>query len=496
MLGRMRVKARMKRIPRSPVTGMPPAFGRLSLPGLLLSALLLAGCSQTPSWADPTALWDSAFGEDADARPEGADAGDTGDSSFPTLGSTPERPEATSTSEERKAVADSLVADRQNAQYSDETLRAPASSSGPALSPAPPSQPRSEEATAVQRAAGTTVSSPTLAARSQPLPPPTTSSDQATRYATGSNALEERAVTPAPVDTARMQVPSIVQRRGQPPPPPTPVEEVARGSLPAITASRVQTPSPINPDSATMAKSDAMADPAQRSEPLQAPALQERATMNKATMADAAPARLPSTSALIGTAPPSPAAMATAASVNLPVGQDQSTLAQVFASQLAAQNALPSGQVGSLPSAAAGNSAQVASLSPPNRPALRPSGEGSLRLPGAPLVVRFAQSSASVGTEGMRQIREAASLAKQRGGVVRVVGHASQRTADMPYARHKIVNFNISLDRANAVAQALARRGVPRESIIVEARGDEEPLFHEFMPNGEAYNRRVEIFLQ
>jgi len=37
---------------------------------------------------------------------------------------------------------------------------------------------------------------------------------------------------------------------------------------------------------------------------------------------------------------------------------------------------------------------------------------------------------------------------------------------------------------------------VPRENIIVEAKGDEDPVFFEFMPNGEAYNRRVEIYLQ
>jgi flagellar motor protein MotB len=38
--------------------------------------------------------------------------------------------------------------------------------------------------------------------------------------------------------------------------------------------------------------------------------------------------------------------------------------------------------------------------------------------------------------------------------------------------------------------------GVERADIQVEARGDRDPVYHEFMPTGEAGNRRAEVFVQ
>ena len=37
--------------------------------------------------------------------------------------------------------------------------------------------------------------------------------------------------------------------------------------------------------------------------------------------------------------------------------------------------------------------------------------------------------------------------------------------------------------------------GVPQGSIGVAAEGSQAPVFYEFMPTGEAANRRVEIYL-
>ena len=85
---------------------------------------------------------------------------------------------------------------------------------------------------------------------------------------------------------------------------------------------------------------------------------------------------------------------------------------------------------------------------------------------------------------------------KSRGGAVRVVGHASSRTRDLPIDRHMLVNFRISLERAQAVAAELVRLGVAPEDLFVEARSDTEPVFYESMPAGEAENRRAEVFLE
>jgi len=55
------------------------------------------------------------------------------------------------------------------------------------------------------------------------------------------------------------------------------------------------------------------------------------------------------------------------------------------------------------------------------------------------------------------------------------------------------VNFNVSLNRANAVASELVRQGVPSEAVFVAAMSDSQPLYYEVMPAGDAGNQRVEI---
>jgi len=84
----------------------------------------------------------------------------------------------------------------------------------------------------------------------------------------------------------------------------------------------------------------------------------------------------------------------------------------------------------------------------------------------------------------------------QSGAYVRVVGHASMRTRDMDPFEHTLANFNMSVERANAVAQALIDNGVPPGQLIVDAVGDTQPIFSEAMPSGEQGNRRAEIFLE
>jgi flagellar motor protein MotB len=81
-------------------------------------------------------------------------------------------------------------------------------------------------------------------------------------------------------------------------------------------------------------------------------------------------------------------------------------------------------------------------------------------------------------------------------GSVKVVGHASSRTANMPVERHLEVIFQKSHARATAVAQALIRAGVPADKVQIEAVGDSQPIYYESMPKGEAGNRRAEIFVQ
>ncbi len=49
--------------------------------------------------------------------------------------------------------------------------------------------------------------------------------------------------------------------------------------------------------------------------------------------------------------------------------------------------------------------------------------------------------------------------------------------------------------RAVALAAELRRLGVSAQAIVVEAKSNSEPKFHEWMPSGEAGNRRADVFI-
>jgi flagellar motor protein MotB len=114
---------------------------------------------------------------------------------------------------------------------------------------------------------------------------------------------------------------------------------------------------------------------------------------------------------------------------------------------------------------------------------------------GPAATITFPHGGAALGGDDLAVIRRVAEAARG-GGVVRVVGHASQHTRNMSMEQHRLANFNVSFERAQAVARALRQAGIDPHRLIVEAVGDSEPRYYEFMPNGEAENRRVEIFLE
>ena len=116
----------------------------------------------------------------------------------------------------------------------------------------------------------------------------------------------------------------------------------------------------------------------------------------------------------------------------------------------------------------------------------------------ATAVVFFPGDSVYLNAEARAQVRAAAEQFKAQGGQgnVRVVGHSSSRTANMPLGRHLEIIFHKSQERANAVVQELIRDGVPASKVLMEAVGDSQPVYYESMPKGEDGNRRAEIFLQ
>lgn len=111
-------------------------------------------------------------------------------------------------------------------------------------------------------------------------------------------------------------------------------------------------------------------------------------------------------------------------------------------------------------------------------------------------VVYFPGDGSSLSAAARTQIRSAVAQYKAVGGTVRVVGHASSRTPNMPVEKHLELIFNKSQARANAVAQELIHEGVPADKVLIEAVGDSQPVYYESMPQGEDGNRRAEIFVQ
>jgi len=113
-------------------------------------------------------------------------------------------------------------------------------------------------------------------------------------------------------------------------------------------------------------------------------------------------------------------------------------------------------------------------------------------------VIYFPGDGTSLNNAAREQVRSAASRFKANGGqgTVRVVGHASSRTANMPVQKHLETIFDKSQARANAVAQELIHDGVPPSRVLIDAVGDSQPIYYESMPQGEEGNRRAEIFVQ
>ena len=108
--------------------------------------------------------------------------------------------------------------------------------------------------------------------------------------------------------------------------------------------------------------------------------------------------------------------------------------------------------------------------------------------------ILFANGSYGLTGRDRQILTEIVSLHRQRGGKVRIVGHASSRTRNMDPVRHKMVNYKVSVDRAQIIGKQLMRLGLASANVVVDARSDTAPLYYESMPSGEAGNRRAEIY--
>ena len=109
--------------------------------------------------------------------------------------------------------------------------------------------------------------------------------------------------------------------------------------------------------------------------------------------------------------------------------------------------------------------------------------------------IYFDNGSAYISPKYNPNLRNVAKMVRENNANVIVYGHSSSRTRDTDPVSHKMANFKASMERAQNVADALKRVGVPADKIIVEAMSDSAPAYQEVMPEGERLNRRAEIYI-
>lgn len=79
-------------------------------------------------------------------------------------------------------------------------------------------------------------------------------------------------------------------------------------------------------------------------------------------------------------------------------------------------------------------------------------------------------------------------LASEAGAAVKVVGHTDSQGSEM-------INLQLSITRAEAVAEYLRQRGIALDRLSADGRGEADPLTSNATEEGRARNRRVELVL-
>ncbi len=110
-------------------------------------------------------------------------------------------------------------------------------------------------------------------------------------------------------------------------------------------------------------------------------------------------------------------------------------------------------------------------------------------------VIYFAEGEDKLDSGSRKLLQDVVLLQKQRGGVLRVVGHDSLIQKATDPVDDRMAKLALSLGRADNVADLLVDLGAGRKALEVIAAADSSPVYDESEPNGAAGNRRVEIFL-
>ncbi len=110
-------------------------------------------------------------------------------------------------------------------------------------------------------------------------------------------------------------------------------------------------------------------------------------------------------------------------------------------------------------------------------------------------VIYHSNGKSDLSTKDLEVLSRIAKISKDKSATVQIVGHASSRTGNMSLLENKMVNYNISIERAERIKKELMNYGVSAKDISLVAVSDTEPINREIMPIAENVNRRSEIYI-
>lgn len=111
-------------------------------------------------------------------------------------------------------------------------------------------------------------------------------------------------------------------------------------------------------------------------------------------------------------------------------------------------------------------------------------------------MIQFGAGSAGLTGNDFAILQRVAEIQKNNRATVRIVAHALQDASGSSPDQVTRGSYEVSRQRALAVANQLVRLGVPANRIVAEAASDADPAYETTSARGIAANRRAEIFLE
>ena len=396
---------------------------RLAVVGLLLG---VAACNPVDTWRDLTGVSRNDPDPDTTPNTKNLAAGEASD--YPNLATVPPPPERALTAAERDKLTQSLIADRTNARHTDEQLRAGFSSVA-AAPPPPPGEPGGSAGASCDRSATLPNARP-IGARG------------------GSRRCTRRAMAPPPKNRPSYSRACRRSRR---------LASTATGvgaadeksALPLAGAPRTARAggkTPAEPGQG-LRKQGEPPEPGPMESSLEVP--QARATPEPEQIQPAPPPpQLPPTPKVATTPTPMPGGLAAGGALApMPLPEAKST-------------------AGYEPPPAA---PELPPTAPPTRTAAADPGKGGAKPParvGTPVAeIKFGTDSTTLTDKDRQTLETVLPVYQQNPGKVRIVGYAGAGSG----AVEQLDSYRTALDRAQAVASALTKEGIPSDKIQVEA---------------------------